>query len=798
MSDSADNLGYAAAFDSYWQAGWRGVLPLHKGSKWPPPPFQKPRDGTPRTSYTGYSGVDPSYGDILAWAEDFRDGNLALRLPDGIVGIDVDGYGAKTGSQTFAEAIKRWGPLPPAPRSSSRQDDLVSGIRLFRVQPGTALQTKIDFPELGIGDIEIIQRHHRYVVAWPSIHPEGRGYWWVNDEGQLLGVPEPDTLPWLPDTWVTGLRVQPRSQIETTDYNVRLALTEGQSSMRVQSRLRDAIRELNTPGSSRHDTALRHVMALLRMGKTGEAGVKAALQLLCDVFIAAVTVDGSRNPDIARSEFIRMIDNDNAARELSQPSVTDWFNAMVVDTGQISPETPGNGAKTVENEPNSPENDDTPTGGVVGVSADAATGVDNAAEPSTAASAASTKSDLEYVERGFWESRESLRMIYQTSMAQMCSPWAVLAQCAMRALAQVRPHVTLPPLIGGPGSLNWFVAIVAPSGRGKGASGACADLLIPPQGIRRNLGTGEGVVDAFVKPANKETGEPKGWYESVMLVADEIDTLAALRSRSGSTLMGILRSGFSGETLGFSYRSNSDHLEAHTYRMTMILSVQPEKADWIISDAAGGTPQRLMWFPATDERISRDRPWPAGQLALPNAGEWQYPREILLPKEAEELIIDEHVKRNQGVVEALDGHALFCREKFAYALTVLDNRVDMSLEDWELSGVAADVSTYTRELTVHAIVEAARMDAIDRGELKGAEMSAAEAAKAYESTERVRRILRKLLSTIEAAGEDGILKRDINHTFHSRDRKYLDGALDHAKSSGLVAQHPETNRWVKL
>lgn len=791
MSDSADNIGYAAAAEAYWQAGWRGILPLKARSKWPPPPFHKARDGEPKVSYTGYSGIDPSYADVLAWTEDFRDGNLALRLPDGVIGIDVDAYGAKTGGQAYAEAIKRWGPLPPAPRSSSREGDLVSGIRLFRVQPGTALATKIDFPELGVGDIEIIQRHHRYVVAWPSIHPEGRAYWWVNDLGQLQAIPNLDELPWLPQTWVDGLRVQPRSQIETTDYNIRLALTAGEPSIRVQGRLRDAIRELNTPGNSRHDTALRHVMALLRMGKTGETGVKKALQLLCDVFVAAVVVDGSRAPDEARAEFVRMIENDNAARELSQPSVTDWFNSMVAETALISPETAGN-------EPDSPENDRAPSGGnSEGATADASE-TESTAEPSAPTVPGSTIYDLEHVERGFWESRESLRMVWQTSMSKMCSPWAVLAQCAARGLAQVRPHVVLPGLIGGPGSLNWFVAISAPSGHGKGASGACAELLVPYNGIKRNLGTGEGVIDAFVKPANKETGEPKGWHESVMLIADEVDTLAALRSRTGSTLMGILRSGFSGETLGFSYRSNSDHLAAHSYRMTMVISIQPEKAGWIISDSAGGTPQRLMWFPATDPRISRDRPWEAGQLTLPSPHEWQYPREVQIPREAEDLILDEQEKRNQGVVDALNGHALFCREKFAYALTVLDGRVDMSGEDWELSGIAADVSTYTREMIINAINEAAQMEALDRGELRGLEMSAAEAAKAYESAERVRRILRRLLATVEAGGEDGVSKKQINDAFANRDRRYLDGAIDHAAASGLIRRDPDTKRWIKI
>jgi hypothetical protein len=38
MSNANDKpLGYAAAADAYWQAGWRGILPFRSRSKWPPP-----------------------------------------------------------------------------------------------------------------------------------------------------------------------------------------------------------------------------------------------------------------------------------------------------------------------------------------------------------------------------------------------------------------------------------------------------------------------------------------------------------------------------------------------------------------------------------------------------------------------------------------------------------------------------------------------------------------------------------------------------------------------------------------
>ena len=84
-------IGFGAAAEVYWEKGWRGVLPLNRGTKWPPP-----------KAFTGYDGAEPSYADIMQLAELYPDGNLCLRLPDCVIGVDVDAYGAKTGGEAFA------------------------------------------------------------------------------------------------------------------------------------------------------------------------------------------------------------------------------------------------------------------------------------------------------------------------------------------------------------------------------------------------------------------------------------------------------------------------------------------------------------------------------------------------------------------------------------------------------------------------------------------------------------------------------------------------------------------------
>jgi hypothetical protein len=770
MSDSAGTIGYATAADAYWQAGWRGVLPMCRG-------FKGGRQAMLPVGYTGHQGVDPSYADILEWSANpvYADGNLCLRMPDGVVGIDVDAYGAKTGGRALAEAISRWGPLPAGPRSTSRRDtDPVSGIRLFRIPPGTLLQDRITFPELGVGDIELCQRHHRYVVAWPSIHPEGRDYWWTNDDMQLIGIPAIDELPWLPQTWIDALRVTPRSlNLNGEHYDVRATLTAGEPSIAVTSRLSQAIKELNLPGQSRHDTCCRHVMALMRMGKNGDPGVHQALGVLREVLVAARRTDNSNTPDGTRDEFDRMITNDNAARELVTPSPLDWMKTLGADT---------------------PTNGSTPSGGVEGVDYRdvPAVGVDT--------DASRPRSHLEEIEQGFWERREALNIIYTASLARMCAPWAVLAFCAARVLTQVRPMWTLPALIGGDGgSLNWFAAIAAASSGGKTTSANLARKLIKGDVRERKLGSGEGIIGQYLKPAMKK-GELDEFHEANMFVADEVDSVHELSSRSGQTTMSVLREAFSGSTLGFSYISKGRdvHLKAHSYRMTLVIAVQPARSGTLFDGHHGGTPQRFMWFPANDTRISREayNLWIPGPIELPQMD--SYPHSIAIPKVAVDAILDHNVRNAHGEVGELDGHILFSREKFAYALALLDGRLSMSEEDWELSGTAAEVSARTREWIMAGLGKARESDAIDRGMLRGVEQSAAESERDFQKTQKVQRLLRWILDKLDEAGPEGIPNRELAQKANSRDRHLLNSALQIGTGNGLIRLVEGTTTWVKL
>jgi hypothetical protein len=392
-------------------------------------------------------------------------------------------------------------------------------------------------------------------------------------------------------------------------------------------------------------------------------------------------------------------------------------------------------------------------------------------------------SPLADVEQGFWASRASLKLIYDTALARMVSPWAVLGCCAARALTQVNPHVTLPPLIGGRGSLNWFVAIAAASGGGKGTANAVARQLVPGEITVRNVGSGEGIVHAY-----RDTGTETGWRESIMFNVDEVDTLTALGNRSGSTMMGILRSAFSGEELGFAYVARGgEHLKPHCYRLTLVVGVQPARAGGLMADAGGGTPQRFMWFPGTDARITDAPMWASTDtLTLPPRSVWQYPREVFIPEDAAAFIRREHARNQRGETDALDGHAVFCREKFAFALAILDGRHAITETDWELSGIAAAVSDMTRAWVRAELARAEDADAAELGRRYGVRAEAAEAEKTYQEQRRHNRITLWALDKLKSAGAEGMLWIELSRMASSRDRHYLAGILAGLQSDGLA------------
>ncbi|WP_425837018.1 AAA family ATPase [Microbacterium sp. PA5] len=289
---------YGAAARAYIDAGWRGVLPLPPRQKKPVP-----------SGFTGRAGEWPGGPDVWTWMEDHAHGNVALRLPENVIGIDIDAYPGKPGAATLVNTEHAWGRLPATWRTTSR-DDGVSGIRLYTIPEG------LEWPnEVGPG-IEVIRFAHRYAIVWPSIHPDtGHTYKWIADDGltHIGTIPTVDELPPLPAKWVQGLTRgrqdtrEARTPLNTAAANAAIALfNDGEPCRDVKRAVDRRLVDFTATGhGARHELMLLGTERLVRLGIEGHIGVPAALHQLRDAFLKSVS--GERGPGEGEAEWDRSL-----------------------------------------------------------------------------------------------------------------------------------------------------------------------------------------------------------------------------------------------------------------------------------------------------------------------------------------------------------------------------------------------------------------------------------------------------------------------------------------------------------
>jgi hypothetical protein len=301
----------------------------------------------------------------------------------------------------------------------------------------------------------------------------------------------------------------------------------------------------------------------------------------------------------------------------------------------------------------------------------------------------------------FWESRPVLRHIRDFARARLVGPWALLGCLLVRVIAATTPKIVLPPITGGPASLNLFVGVVSRSGGGKGtAEAASLDAIKLPHVPVLGPGSGEGIGHLFYA-WDKRDQELKQHTEAVIISAAEINTLTALKLRQASTLFPELHKVWMGEPLGFSYVASEKRLNIprHGYRLGLITGIQPANAGTILDGVDDGTPQRWLWMPsddpgAPDERPAEPEPW---DTWMKPASFLQQPMRVCVTARAE-VEGARLAQLRREPVEALDGHALLSQLKVAAALAILDNRsAEITEEDWRLAGVVRGVSDRTRQ-----------------------------------------------------------------------------------------------------
>jgi len=275
LREAKPSKGYGSTALAYFDAGWACPFPLPPRQKKPPP-----------EGYTGKAAPYPDRAKVQEWRADKPDGNLALRLHDGVIAIDVDNYDGKGGLATLAAFEKDVGcSFPPTWTSTSRSDG--SAQRFYRVPEGRLWPSNLPG-----GGVELIHPGHRYSVVYPSINPKnGEQVRWRDPEGALsLVVPSPKDLAELPPELVDALTATAAQPTELASEGAATTLLDGlpdgPMSDGVKRILATALEEL--PGS-RHETARRYVNLLIRKGEHGEPGVRDALGELGAAFVEAVS-----------------------------------------------------------------------------------------------------------------------------------------------------------------------------------------------------------------------------------------------------------------------------------------------------------------------------------------------------------------------------------------------------------------------------------------------------------------------------------------------------------------------------
>lgn len=385
-----------------------------------------------------------------------------------------------------------------------------------------------------------------------------------------------------------------------------------------------------------------------------------------------------------------------------------------------------------------------------------------------------------------WFEREHLGTIRQFARARLASPWAVLGTVLMRVLSTVPPNVCLPPIVGGRASLNAFLALVGPSGQGKGAAmRAAADAVqIPNAPEVLPLGSGEGMVKAYaVREIDDVNGEKQPVTRmirtSVLFETSEVDQLRAQGQRSGSTLMPQLRSAYSGEQLGATYAATEKAviLNPHEYRLTLAVGVQPRRSDALFSDSDGGTPQRFVWLPTADPEAQPDVEEPA-PYRLPGMLWSTTLTELKIPAEARDQIKEQRVSVLKGRGDPLDGHAALTRLKVAAAFAILDGRQQVSRDDWRLAGIVMDKSAKTRLECSTALREGRDERAAEQGRADAVRQYARERTSAEQRFDRITARVIQIVNDNPDGITDGSLNRKVSPGYRDNLSEAIGRAMD--------------------
>ena len=371
-------------------------------------------------------------------------------------------------------------------------------------------------------------------------------------------------------------------------------------------------------------------------------------------------------------------------------------------------------------------------------------------------------------EREVFTHSPATRAVWHAARARQVSPWAVLGYVMAHTVTATGPHLQGPSLVGGAASLNLLVGLVGVPGAGKGAAGRAARSLFvyahhagePVEVPTLSMGSGEGIAETFkVRTRQRDDGDDETHQDVDRALFDdtEISSIEAKAGRRGSTLLPMLCKAYMGEDVGNTNGTaeSSRTVPEHTYRMSLTVGIQPDRAGTLLDDVGGGTPQRFVWLPVAYPSMPSAEDTPRDPevftIRLPfGTTHGSSPMTVSLPESAVVEIRRARVAsgRGEAVAGGMDGHLLLTREKVAVALALMDGRTNVTDAEWSVAGSIIALSVRTREMC-RAACKGAVVDAATARRVADAESrdQAADAmAEKYARTVR-EKVLRLLQDT---------------------------------------------------
>lgn len=384
----------------------------------------------------------------------------------------------------------------------------------------------------------------------------------------------------------------------------------------------------------------------------------------------------------------------------------------------------------------------------------------------------------------FWNSTPQLQYIAWIAHTKDVSAWGLLMGCQLHRLSHVPPTVvlvqrdgtpdTLGGLFGGT-SLNMFGSLTADSGGGKSITFKLASSLVPPIHTPISDGTGQGLVKSIAETekVTSEDGQKlaEPYYitrfhrHSLVVHAPEIKTLNAEFAREASKTDSMMRSMWSGETVGMTTgdKDRRVNIPPNLYRVVGMWGVQAVNATAILAGADDGTPQRFLWMPGEEFRMNLTRVQVHQQVTFPfptfgqvggnpfgvSGGElpteyrdgdplpapiwvhWspkmtqeikalQQQRKMLRDRDPYADLTEEQIAAERAVT--MQSHLTLTRIKSAAMFAFLHGRANPTDDDWELAGIQLQVSISELAGVWKRAEDARKKESREKGKSRGYEV----------------------------------------------------------------------------